>query len=190
MPKQLQVTEQEKIRREKLEELRKHGINPYPAELFPVDNLSIDLIKYYKENSKVIIAGRIMSRRIQGNASFAEIQDSKGKIQVYFNRDEICEGEDKTMYNEVYKKLLDIGDIIGIEGKLFTTQVGQKTILVKKFTLLSKSIKPIPLPKTDSEGKTYDEFSDPELRYRQRYVDLIVNPSVKETFIKRTKIIS
>jgi len=131
-----------------------------------------------------------MSRRIQGKASFAEIQDSKGKIQVYFNRDEICEGEDKSMYNEVYKKLLDIGDIIGIEGKLFTTQVGQKTILVKKFTLLSKSIKPIPLPKTDSEGKTYDEFSDPELRYRQRYVDLIVNPSVKETFIKRTKIIN
>ena len=131
-----------------------------------------------------------MSRRIQGKASFAEIQDSKGKIQVYFNRDEICEGEDKSMYNEVYKKLLDIGDIIGIEGKLFTTQVGQKTILVKKFTLLSKSIKPIPLPKTDSEGKTYDEFSDPELRYRQRYVDLIVNQSVKETFIKRTKIIN
>ena len=131
-----------------------------------------------------------MSRRIQGKASFAEIQDNKGKIQVYFNRDEICPGDDKTMYNEVYKKLLDFGDIIGVEGELFTTQVGQKTILVKDFKLLSKSIKPIPLPKTDSEGNIYDEFSDPELRYRQRYVDLIVNPEVKETFIKRTKIIN
>ena len=184
------LSEQEQIRREKLNKLKSLGINPFPANLYPVNNNSVDITSNFKEDKDVVVAGRLMSRRIQGKASFAEIQDSKGKIQVYFNRDEICEGEDKSMYNEVYKKLLDIGDIIGIEGKLFTTQVGQKTILVKKFTLLSKSIKPIPLPKTDSEGKTYDEFSDPELRYRQRYVDLIVNPSVKETFIKRTKIIN
>ena len=184
------LSEQEQIRREKLNKLKSLGINPFPANLYPVNNNSLEITSNFKEDKDVVVAGRLMSRRIQGKASFAEIQDSKGKIQVYFNRDEICEGEDKTMYNEVYKKLLDIGDIIGIEGKLFTTQVGQKTILVKKFTLLSKSIKPIPLPKTDSEGKTYDEFSDPELRYRQRYVDLIVNPSVKETFIKRTKIIN
>jgi len=184
------LSEQEQIRREKLNKLKSLGINPFPANLYPINNNSREITSNFKEDKDVVVAGRLMSRRIQGKASFAEIQDSKGKIQVYFNRDEICEGEDKTMYNEVYKKLLDIGDIIGIEGKLFTTQVGQKTILVKKFTLLSKSIKPIPLPKTDSEGKTYDEFSDPELRYRQRYVDLIVNPSVKETFIKRTKIIN
>ena len=184
------LSEQEQIRREKLIKLKSLGINPFPANLYPVNNNSLEITSNFKEDKDVVVAGRLMSRRIQGKASFAEIQDSKGKIQVYFNRDEICEGEDKSMYNEVYKKLLDIGDIIGIEGKLFTTQVGQKTILVKKFTLLSKSIKPIPLPKTDSEGKTYDEFSDPELRYRQRYVDLIVNPSVKETFIKRTKIIN
>ena len=184
------LSEQELIRREKLNKLKSLGINPFPANLYPINNNSLEITSNFKEDKDVVVAGRLMSRRIQGKASFAEIQDSKGKIQVYFNRDEICEGEDKSMYNEVYKKLLDIGDIIGIEGKLFTTQVGQKTILVKKFTLLSKSIKPIPLPKTDSEGKTYDEFSDPELRYRQRYVDLIVNPSVKETFIKRTKIIN
>ena len=184
------LSEQEQIRREKLNKLKSLGINPFPANLYPVNNNSLEITSNFKEDKDVVVAGRLMSRRIQGKASFAEIQDSKGKIQVYFNRDEICEGEDKSMYNEVYKKLLDIGDIIGIEGKLFTTQVGQKTILVKNFTLLSKSLKPIPLPKTDSEGKTYDEFSDPELRYRQRYVDLIVNPSVKETFIKRTKIIN
>ena len=129
-----------------------------------------------------------MSRRIQGKASFAELQDSQGRIQVYFNRDEICPDEDKTPYNEVYKKLLDIGDIIGIEGELFTTQVGEKTVLVKKFTLLNKTLRPLPLPKTDNDGNVYDEFNDPELRYRQRYVDLIVNPKVKDTFVKRTKI--
>ena len=184
------LSEQEQIRREKLNKLKSLGINPFPANLFPLNTNSEEINSNFEENKKVVIAGRIMSRRIQGKASFAEIQDSKGKIQVYFNRDEICPDENKTLYNEVYKKLLDIGDIIGIEGILFTTQVGQKTVLVKKFTLLSKSIKPIPLPKTDSEGKTYDEFSDPELRYRQRYVDLIVNPNVKETFIKRTKIIN
>jgi lysyl-tRNA synthetase class 2 len=184
------LTDQEQIRREKLNKLKEIGIDPFPAALFPINTNSLEIISNYKENKKVSIAGRLMSRRIQGKASFAEIQDNKGKVQVYFNRDEICPGEDKSLYNEVYKKLLDFGDIIGIEGQLFTTQVGQKTILVKNFTLLTKSIKPIPLPKTDSDGNTYDEFSDPELRYRQRYVDLIVNPEVKETFIKRTKIIN
>ena len=184
------MTEQEKIRREKLEELKKHGINPYPAELFPVNSFSIDLIESFKENSKVVIAGRIMSRRIQGNASFAEIQDSKGRIQVYFNRDEICTGDDKTKYNIIYKKLLDIGDIIGIRGTMFKTKVGEVTVLVKDFTILNKSLRPLPLPKVDSDGKEYDSFTDLEQRYRQRYVDLIVNSSVKNTFVKRTKIIN
>ena len=182
------MTEQEKIRREKLEELKKYGINPYPAELFPVNSFSIDLIESFKENSKVVIAGRIMSRRIQGNASFAEIQDSKGRIQVYFNRDEICSGDDKTKYNTIYKKLLDIGDIIGIKGAMFKTKVGEVTVLVKDFTLLNKSLRPLPLPKVDSDGKEYDSFTDLEQRYRQRYLDLIVNSQVKDTFIKRTKI--
>jgi len=173
-----------------LAELIKLGINPYPAKLYPVNHLSNEIKTKFSENKKVIIAGRIMSRRIQGNASFAEILDSKGKIQVYFNRDEICKGENKEKYNIIYKKLLDIGDIIGIEGELFTTKVGEKTVLVKDFTLLNKSLRPLPLPKEDSDGKTYDEFTDTEQRYRQRYVDLIVNPEVKETFIKRTKIIN
>ena len=184
----MQLSEQELIRREKLEKLRALGINPYPAALYPVDATSASIKSNYEEGKQVIVAGRLMSRRIQGKASFAELQDSTGRIQVYFNRDEICTGEDKTLYNDVYKKLLDIGDIIGIEGDLFTTQVGEKTIMVKKFTMLSKSLRPLPLPKKDAEGKIYDEFNDPELRYRQRYVDLVVNPKVKETFIKRTKI--
>ena len=182
------LSEQEIIRREKLERLRAFGINPYPAPLYSVSHSSASIKDNFVEGKEVIIAGRLMSRRIQGKASFAEVQDSQGKIQVYFNRDEICTGEDKTLYNEVYKKLLDIGDIIGIEGTLFTTQVGQQTIAVKKFDVLNKTLRPLPLPKTDAEGNTYDEFNDPELRYRQRYVDLIVNPKVKETFIKRTKI--
>jgi lysyl-tRNA synthetase class 2 len=184
----MQLSEQELIRREKLEKLRALGINPYPAALYPLNATSASIKSNYEEGKQVIVAGRLMSRRIQGKASFAELQDSSGRIQVYFNRDEICTGEDKTLYNEVYKKLLDIGDIIGIEGDLFTTQVGEKTIMVKKFTMLSKSLRPLPLPKKDAEGKVYDEFNDPELRYRQRYVDLVVNPKVKETFIKRTKI--
>ena len=186
----MKLSEQEKIRREKLAELIKLGINPYPANLYPVDHLSEEIKTKFCEKKKVVIAGRIMSRRIQGNASFAEILDSKGKIQVYFNRDEICKGENKEKYNIIYKKLLDIGDIIGIEGELFTTKVGEKTVLVKNFTLLNKSLRPLPLPKEDADGKTYDEFNDTEQRYRQRYVDLIVNPHVKETFIKRTKIIN
>ena len=184
------MTEQEKIRREKLEELKRLGINPYPAKLFPVDSFSVDLLENFKENSKVVIAGRIMSRRIQGNASFAEIQDSKGRIQVYFNRDEICSGDDKTKYNIVYKKLLDIGDIVGVNGTMFKTKVGEVTVLVNDFTILNKSLRPLPLPKIDSDGKEYDSFTDLEQRYRQRYVDLIVNSQVRDTFVKRTKIIN
>ncbi|MFS4454978.1 lysine--tRNA ligase [Maribacter sp. 2304DJ31-5] len=184
----MQLSEQEVVRRAKLEKLRELGIDPYPAALYPVDATSKSIKITFEEGKKVIVSGRLMSRRIQGKASFAEIQDSEGRIQVYFNRDEICEGEDKTLYNEVYKKLLDIGDIIGVEGTLFTTQVGEKTIMVKHFTMLSKSLRPLPLPKQDAEGNVYDEFNDPELRYRQRYVDLVVNPKVKETFVKRTKI--
>ena len=184
------MTEQEKIRREKLEELKKLGIDPYPAELYPLTNYSTDLISKYEDKKQVVIAGRIMSRRIQGNASFAEILDSKGRIQVYFNRDEICEGDDKSKYNLVYKRLLDIGDIIGINGELFKTKVGEITVLVKDFKILNKSLRPLPLPKVDSQGKEYDSFTDLEQRYRQRYVDLIVNQSVKETFVKRTKIIN
>ncbi|MCF8715890.1 lysine--tRNA ligase [Joostella atrarenae] len=184
----MQLSEQEIIRREKLGKLRELGINPYPADLYPVDHTSKKVKQNFEEDKKVVLAGRLMSRRIQGKASFAELQDSEGRIQLYFNRDEICPGEDKTAYNEVYKKLLDIGDIIGIEGTLFTTKVGEKTVSVKNFTVLNKSLRPLPLPKVDSEGKVFDEFNDPELRYRQRYVDLIVNPHVKETFLKRTKI--
>ena len=182
------LSEQEIVRREKLKKLIEMGINPYPADLFPITSSSKKIKENFKEKTNVVIAGRIMSRRIQGNASFAEMQDNFGRIQLYLNRDEICTGDDKTLYNEVYKKLLDIGDIIGIEGSLFKTKVGEKTVLVKNFTILNKSIRPLPLPKKDAEGNVFDEFNDPEQRYRQRYVDLIVNPSVKETFIKRTKI--
>jgi lysyl-tRNA synthetase class 2 len=184
----MHLSEQELIRREKLDSLRKLNIDPYPAALYPVDHTTSEIKSEFEENKKVVIAGRLMSRRIQGKASFAEIQDSTGRIQVYFNRDEICKGDDKSKYNDVYKKLLDIGDFIGIEGKLFNTQVGEKTVMVENFTLLSKSLKPLPLPKTDKEGKTFDEFNDPELRYRQRYADLVVNPKVKEIFVKRTKL--
>ena len=184
----MQLSEQEQVRREKLIQLRALGINPYPADLFPVDAMTANIKQNFENGKKVIIAGRLMSRRIQGKASFAELQDSKGRIQVYFNRDEICPGEDKVLYNEVYKKLLDIGDFIGVEGELFTTKVGEKTVMVKSFKLLSKALKPLPLPKTDGEGNTFDEFNNPELRYRQRYADLVVNPKVKEVFIKRTKL--
>ena len=184
----MQLSEQEVVRREKLGKLRDLGINPYPADLFPIDSSSAVIKTDFSEGKKVTVAGRLMSRRIQGKASFAELQDGEGRIQVYFNRDEICTGEDKTLYNDVYKKLLDIGDFIGITGELFTTKVGEKTIMVKEFALLSKALKPLPLPKTDAEGNTYDEFNDPELRYRQRYADLVVNPHVKEVFVKRTKL--
>ncbi len=184
----MQLSEQELVRREKLSKLRAMGINPYPANLYPLDHTSKQVKDNFVEDKQVVIAGRLMSRRIQGKASFAELQDSEGRIQVYFNRDEICPGEDKTLYNEVYKKLLDIGDFIGIEGVLFTTQVGEKTVMVKNFTLLSKALKPLPLPKKDAEGNTYDEFNDAEMRYRQRYADLAVNPHVKDVFVKRTKL--
>lgn len=184
----MQLSEQEVVRREKLAKLRALGINPYPADLFPVDASSKTIKENFAEDKQVIIAGRLMSRRIQGKASFAELQDGEGRIQVYFNRDEICTGEDKTLYNDVYKKLLDIGDFIGITGTLFTTKVGEKTVMVKEFKILSKALKPLPLPKVDADGNTYDAFNDPELRYRQRYADLVVNPHVKEVFIKRTKL--
>jgi len=184
----MQLSELEIIRREKLAQLVKLGINPYPPELYPVDTMTSAIKQDFEEGKKVVIAGRLMSRRIQGKASFAELQDAEGRIQVYFNRDEICTGEDKTLYNDVYKKLLDIGDFIGIEGELFTTQVGEKTVMVKNFTLLSKTLRPLPQPRVDEDGKVHDAFNDPELRYRQRYVDLVVNPKVKDTFIKRTKI--
>jgi lysyl-tRNA synthetase class 2 len=183
-----QLSEQELVRREKLAKLRELGINPYPADLYPVKDTSKSIKKDFKEGKKVVIAGRLMSRRIQGNASFAELQDAEGRIQVYFNRDEICQGDDKSKYNDVYKKLLDIGDFIGVEGDLFTTKVGEKTIMVKDFTLLSKALRPLPLPKLDAEGNIHDKFDDPEMRYRQRYADLVVNPHVKEVFVKRTKL--
>ena len=182
------LSEQEKIRREKLQALKKLGIALYPADLYPINSNSKEIKDNFTPGKKVIIAGRLMSRRIQGKASFAELQDFYGKIQVYFNRDELCPGENKELYNEVYKKLLDIGDIIGLEGELFKTQVGEKTLMVKNLKLLSKSLRPLPIPKTDSEGNIYDHFNDPELRYRQRYLDLILNPKVKEVFLKRTKI--
>ena len=184
----MQLSELEIIRREKLSQLRALGINPYPAELYPVDHTSKVIKEQYTEGKKVIIAGRLMRKKIQGKASFTELQDSEGRIQVYFNRDEICPGEDKMKYNELFKKLLDLGDFIGVEGELFTTKVGEITVLVKDFKLLSKALKPLPLPKTDSQGNTYDEFIDPEMRYRQRYADLVVNPKVKEVFVKRTKL--
>ena len=184
----MQLSEQEIIRREKLAKLREMGIDPYPAALYPVDATSESIKQNYVEGKKVVISGRLMRKKIQGKASFGEIQDSEGRIQVYFNRDEICPPDDHTKYNEIFKKLLDLGDILGIEGELFTTQVGEKTVLVKDYTILCKALRPLPLPKQDAEGNTYDEFNDPELRYRQRYVDLVVNPHVKETFVKRTKI--
>jgi lysyl-tRNA synthetase class 2 len=184
----MQLSEQEIIRREKLNTLRGLGINPYPADLYPVDTTSKQVKTEYVEDKKVILAGRVMSTRIQGKASFAELQDSEGRIQIYVNRDEICPGEDKTLYNDVFKKLIDLGDFIGIEGTMFTTQVGQKSVRVTNLTLLSKTLRPLPLPKTDTEGNIHDAFVDPELRYRMRYVDLVVNPKVKEVFVKRTKL--
>ena len=183
-----QLSEQEIVRREKLSKLRELGINPYPADLFPVTHSSAKVKSEFSEGAKVVLAGRLMRKKIQGKAAFAELQDSEGRIQIYINRDEVCPDADKSLYNDVFKKLLDLGDFIGIEGELFTTQVGEKTVLVKQFKLLSKALKPIPLPKTDAEGNTYDEFNDPEMRYRQRYADLVVNPHVKEVFVKRTKL--
>ncbi|MFT5103552.1 MAG: lysyl-tRNA synthetase class 2 [Candidatus Latescibacterota bacterium] len=184
----MQLSEQEQVRREKLGQLRDLGINPYPPELYPVDQTSATIKQDFSEGKKVVIAGRLMRKKVQGKAAFGEIQDSEGRIQVYFNRDEICPGENKVLYNDVFKKLIDLGDFIGVEGELFITQVGEKTVLVKNFVLLTKTLRPLPLPKTDADGNVYDEFNDPELRFRQRYVDLVVNPKVKDTFVKRTKI--
>lgn len=183
----MQLSEQELVRREKLEKLRALGINPYPADLYPVNHTSKQIKSDYEEGKQVIIAGRLMAINVQGKASFAQLQDSEGRIQVYFNRDEICPDEDKTMYNDVFKKLIDLGDFVGIEGELFTTKVGEKTVMVKEFKLLSKALKPLPIPK-QKDGKTYDAFTDPEQRYRQRYADLAVNPHVKDVFVKRTKL--
>ena len=183
----MQLSEQEVVRREKLVKLRDLGINPYPADLFPVDSNSKEIKEHFVTDKQVIIAGRLMAINIQGKASFAQLQDGEGRIQLYFNRDEICVGEDKNLYNNVFKKLLDLGDFIGITGTLFTTQVGEKTVMVKAFKLLSKALKPLPMPKV-KDGVTFDAFTDPEMRYRQRYADLVVNPHVKEVFIKRTKL--
>ena len=184
------LSEQEIIRRESLQKLREYGIDPYPASEYSRSHYSSDILDNFIEGEKVIIAGRLLRRKIQGKASFGVIQDAKGKIQVYFNRDTICPDEDKSIYNDVFKKWLDLGDFIGIEGEVFKTRVGEITIDVHQFHLLSKSLKPLPLPKTDKEGNVYDAFNDPELRYRRRYVDLVVNNHVKETFVKRSKIMS
>ena len=184
------LSEQEQIRRESLQKIIAYGINPYPAEEFKTTHYSADILKKYNEDEKVIIAGRLMRRKIQGKASFGTLQDAKGRIQIYLNRDVICPDEDKSMYNDFFKKWLDLGDILGIEGKIFKTMVGEISINVEKIHLLSKSLKPLPQPKKDSEGVTHDAFNDPELRYRRRYVDLVVNDHVKETFIKRSKIIN
>ena len=189
----LELSEQEIIRRNSLAELRNLGVNPYPADLFEVNATSAEIHeKFPNDNSlfqSVSIAGRIMSRRIMGAASFVELQDNCGRIQLYVKRDEICQGEDTALYNTIFKRLTDIGDIIGVKGYVFVTQMGEISIHVKEFTLLSKSLKVLPIVK-EKEGVVYDAFADPELRYRQRYVDLIVNPQVKETFIKRTKIVN
>jgi len=187
------LTEQEAVRRNSLEELRKLGIDPYPAAQYHVNTNSKEIHENYKQDENnfqdVTIAGRIMSRRIMGKASFMELQDEKSKIQIYINRDVLCPDEDKTLYNTVFKKLLDIGDIVGIKGNVFITQMGEISVKATELTVLSKSLRPLPIVK-EKDGKTYDAFSDPELRYRQRYVDLIVNPQVREVFQKRTKIIN
>src|SRR5690554_7072811 len=184
----LELSEQEVQRRETLAKIREYGIEPYPAALYPVENKAKEIKDNFEENKKVNIAGRLVRRKIQGKASFAELQDSTGRIQVYFNRDELCPGENKDLYNEVFKKFLDLGDFIGVEGTVFKTQVGEITVKAENFTLLSKSLKPLPLPKVDAQGVVHDAFTDPEQRYRQRYVDLVVNPNVKEIFVKRTKL--
>ena len=189
----MELREQEIIRRESLAKLRELGIEPYPAPLYPVNTSTKEILEGYdpeKGNfNEVCIAGRIMSRRIMGAASFMGLQDADGRIQVYVNRDEICPGEDKTMYNTVFKKLLDIGDVVGIKGFAFITKTGQLSVHAKELTLLSKSLKVLPIVK-EADGKVFDAFSDPELRYRQRYVDLIVNPQVKDVFVKRAKIVA
>jgi lysyl-tRNA synthetase class 2 len=188
----MNLSEQEQIRRESLEELRKLGINPYPASEYKTNVFAQDILDNYsaeKNNfQEVILAGRIMSRRIMGNASFAELMDSSGRIQIYVRRDDLCPGEDKTLYNIVFKRLLDIGDIIGVKGHVFVTQMGETTVHVDEFTLLSKSVRPLPIVK-EKDGIQFDAVTDPEMRYRQRYVDLIINPHVRDVFRQRTRII-
>lgn len=191
----MQLSEQELVRRSAKEQMEQLGINPYPSELFPVTHYAKQIKQEFDESKadefkEVTLAGRIMSRRIMGSASFAELQDSTGRIQFYVRRDDICPEEDKTLYNTVFKKLIDIGDIVGVKGFVFKTQVGETSVHVTEFTVLTKSLKPLPLPKTDAEGNVHDAFTDPELRYRQRYVDLIVNPKVRETFKQRTKLVN
>lgn len=183
------LKEQEIIRRKSLQAIRELGIEPYPAAEFVTTTTSKDVKENYEDGKEVVIAGRMMSRRIMGKASFIELQDAEGRVQVYIARDSICKEEDKTLYNEVFKKLLDIGDIVGIKGYEFTTKVGEKSIHAEELILLSKSLRPLPMPREDKDGKVYDAFTDLEMRYRQRYVDLIVNPHVRDIFIKRTKII-
>lgn len=189
----MELSEQEILRRQSLKELQSLGIDPFPAEEFPVSHYSQDIKDQFDAEAgnfqDVCLAGRIMSRRIMGNASFVEIKDKQGRIQLYFKRDEICQGEDKSLYNNVFKRLLDIGDIIGVKGYVFKTQTGETSVHVKEFTILTKSIKPLPIVK-EKDGQLYDAFTDAEQRYRMRYVDLIVNDQVKDTFIKRTKIIN
>ncbi|MCD4709784.1 MAG: lysine--tRNA ligase, partial [Bacteroidales bacterium] len=187
------LSEQEQIRRNSLEEIKKLGINPYPPELVKISHNAAEILSGFEENEEALkdisLAGRIMSRRIMGSASFAEIQDSSGRIQIYLRRDDLCPDEDKTLYNTVFKKLLDIGDIIGIRGYAFRTQVGEISVHVKELTILSKSIRPLPIVK-EADGKVFDAVTDAEYRYRQRYVDLIVNPGSRELFRKRTQIFS
>ena len=186
----IELSEQEIQRRESLQKLRDLGIDPYPAALFPVNSSAKEIKNDFEDGKHVCIAGRMMSQRVMGKASFAELQDASGRIQIYINRDEICPDEDKTFYNEIFKKLLDLGDFIGVEGKVFKTQVGEISIHVTKLTLLAKALRPLPLPKIDAEGRIHDAFTDAEMRSRQRYVDLVVNPQVKDTFVKRSKTIS
>src|SRR4030043_2064111 len=187
-----ELSEQEQIRRKSLEDLRKLGINPYPAAEYKTNVFAQAILDNFtpeKNNFQdVSLAGRIMSRRIMGNASFAELMDSSGRIQIYVRRDDLCQGEDKTLYNVVFKRLLDIGDIIGVKGHVFRTQMGEITVHVKELTLLSKAIRPLPIVK-EKDGILFDAVTDPEMRYRQRYVDLIVNPQTRDVFRKRTQII-
>ncbi|MDT3401884.1 lysine--tRNA ligase [Mucilaginibacter terrae] len=188
------LSEQEVLRRKSLQNLRALGIDPYPAEAYPVNAWAQDINENFNTDpdkyKEVTIAGRIMTRRIMGSASFAELQDSTGRVQIYIKRDDICPGEDKTLYNTVFKKLLDLGDYIGVKGYVFLTQTGEISVHVQEFTVLAKSLKPLPVVKRDDEGNIYDGFTDPELRYRQRYVDLTVNPEYKQIFINRSKVIS
>ncbi|MEA5405772.1 lysine--tRNA ligase [Arcicella sp. DC2W] len=188
------LSEQEVLRRQKREELMKLGIDPYPAELYEINVTTEDIQQHYENNKidykNISIAGRLMSFRIMGSASFAELQDATGRIQLYFRRDDLCPGEDKTLYNTVFKKLLDIGDIIGVKGYVFTTQTGEISIHVTEFKILNKSLRPLPVVKRDEDGNVFDGLTDPETRYRQRYVDLIVNPDVKKIFLKRSRIVT